>query len=117
MQGYGAELGKEHSYLVAPRSTKMGVTRHGSLLFLRPKVLDFNRQVFEEACNTFHYQYSGNVAPKHLVAPTFHPVYYRTDRWAIEGTTLVRMHKRARKTLFTPEATKDRPAAVTDLAG
>ena len=31
----------------------------------------FGLQQIEEVCNTFHGQYSGNVAPKHLVAPTF----------------------------------------------
>ena len=84
----------------------MGVARHGSLLFLRPKGVDF-----EGVCNTFHGLRESSSKP--LGCSHFSSCH----RWVSEGNTLATIHKRARKTLFTPEGTKDRPAAATELAG
>ena len=103
-QGYGAELGKEHSYLVAPGGTRMGVARHGSLLFLRHTVVGFNKQVFEEGVEHFSRPVLWKGSSKPLGCPNF------------STCPLPREHF-TRKTLFAPEGTKDRPVAVTDLAG
>ena len=40
-------------------------------------------------------------APPGLIATNFlTPVYYHADRWVLKGNTLIRLHPRARKTLF-----------------
>ena len=46
---------------------------------------------------------------------TFH---YHADRWEFDPNThtLTRLHKRNRKSLFTPQGTKDMPFEEKDLA-
>ena len=91
----------------------MPITRHGSLLFLRPTLAPFNKEEFEVVCNTFHTQSAQGT----IVALVFRPlVQYHVDKWELSGNTLSRIHKRARATCFSPEGTKDRPAELKDLA-
>ena len=64
-------------------------------------------------CNTFHTQSAQGT----IVAPVFRPlVQYHVDKWELSGSTLTRIHKRARATFFSPEGTKDRPVDLKDLA-
>ena len=92
---------------------KVPITRHGSLLFLRPTLAPFDKEEFEVVCNTFHTQSAQGT----IVAPVFRPlVQYHVDKWELSGNTLTRIHKRARATFFSPEGTKDRPVDLKDLA-
>ena len=55
------------------------------------------------------------------VAPTFTPTFkpvvqYHIDKWELSGTTLTRIHKRARASFFSPEGTKDRPVDLKGLS-
>ena len=44
------------------------------------------------------------------------PPIYRNDKWELEWNTLVRYHKRPRRTLFSPRGTRDRPLELDELA-
>ena len=91
----------------------MPITRHGSLLFLRPALALVNKEEFEVACNTFH----NSSAQGTIVASVLRPlVQYHVDKWELSGNTLTRIHKRARATFFSREGTKDRPVDLKDLA-
>ena len=80
-----------------------------------PQLDKFDEFSFAPLCNDFHAQLSAP-APPGLIAPTFNPVYYHADRWVLKGNTLIRLHPRARKTLFVPTGTKDRPLDIDTLA-
>ena len=111
--GFEVKLTAESQTLSTPEGQCVPVIKHGSLLFLRPTMLPFEREEFESVCNFFHEAHSHGT----LVAPTFHtPVYYHTDTWELSGNTLTRIHKRTRATFFSPEGTKDRPVELSDLA-
>ena len=111
--GFEVKLTAESQTLSTPEGQCVPVIKHGSLLFLRPTMLPFERNEFESVCNFFHETGSRGT----LVAPTFHtPVYYHTDTWELSGNTLTRIHKRTRATFFSPEGTKDRPVELSDLA-
>ena len=104
---------KKPNTLETPDGHKVPITRHGSLLFLRPTLAPFNKEEFEVVCNTFHTQSAQGT----IVAPVFRPlVQYHVDKWELSGNTLTRIHKRARATFFSPEGTKDRPVDLKDLA-
>ena len=97
---------KKQNTLDAPDGHKVPITRHGSLLFLRPTLAPFNKEEFEVVCNTFHSQSAQGT----IVAPVFRPlVQYHVDTWELSGSTLTRIHKRARATFFSPEGTKIPP--------
>ena len=80
---------KKPNTLETPDGHKVPITRHGSLLFLRPTLAPFNKEEFEVACNTFHTQSSQGT----IVAPVFRPLVQ-----------------------YSPEGTKDRPVDLKDLA-
>ena len=104
---------KKPNTLETPDGHKVPITRHGSLLFLRPALAPFDKEEFEVVCNTFHTQSAQGT----IVAPVFRPlVQYHVDKWELSGNTLTRIHKRARATFFSPEGTKDRPVDLKDLA-
>ena len=104
---------KKPNTLETPDGHKVPITRHGSLLFLRPNLAPFDKEEFEVVCNTFHTQSAQGT----IVAPVFRPlVQYHVDKWELSGNTLTRIHKRARATFFSPEGTKDRPVDLKDLA-
>ena len=64
--------------------------------------------------NEFHTQFNARVPPGLLV--TFNPVCYHADRRVLKDNILIRLHPRARKTLFVPHGTQDRPVPVEGLA-
>ena len=77
----------------------MPITRHGSLLFLRPTLAPVDKDEFEIVCNTFHNTSTQGT----LVAPTFRPLVQKhVDKWELSGNTLTRIHNRARATFFSP---------------
>ena len=121
LQGYKVELEKDNSMMKAPHGQEMKVTRHGSLLFLCPSVCDFNPQRFTDVCNHFHSYFQDEKSRDEVVVaplqPGFKaPVYYHADKWELQENFLVRVHKRARKTFFSPHGTQDRPLKLEDLA-
>ena len=86
---------KNPNTLSTPDGHKVPITRHGSLLFLRPTLAPFNKEEFEVVCNTFH----SMSAQGTLVAPTFAPTFkrvvqYHIDKWELSGNTLTRIPKR-----------------------
>ena len=112
-QGYSVTLsGVEHT-LSSPDGGRIPVERHGSLLFLRPTLVPFDKEEFVHVCNVFH---SNGGSQGTLIAPASAPFYYHTDRWELSGNILTRIHKRSRATFFAPDGTKDRPVALDDLA-
>ena len=111
-QGFEVSMKKESQTLSTPDGKQVPILRHGSLLFLRPSVAPFDKDEFVEVCDMFH----GLSSQGTLIAPTFTPMYYHTDRWELSGNTLTRIHKRARATFFSPEGTKDRPVELDRLA-
>ena len=109
LQGYKVSMeSPDACMLKIPDGREARIVRHGSLLFLCPQLDKFDEFSFAPLCNDFHAQFSAP-APPGLIAPTFNPVYYHADRWVVKGNTLIRLHPRARKTLFVPTGTKDRP--------
>ena len=86
-QGYQAHLTSlETMTLETPNGSSVPILRHGSLLFLKPEFAPFDVHEFEQACESFHEGSSQGG----LLAPTFNPVYYNTDKWELSGNTLVR---------------------------
>ena len=116
LQGYKVSMeSPDACMLKIPDGREARIVRHGSLLFLCPQLDKFDEFSFAPLCNDFHAQFSAP-APPGLIAPTFNPVYYHADRWVLKGHTLIRLHPRARKTLFVPTGTKDRPLDIDTLA-
>ena len=116
LQGYKVSMeSPDACMLEIPDGREARIVRHGSLLFLCPQLDKFDEFSFAPLCNDFHAQFSAP-APPGLIAPTFNPVYYHADRWVLKGNTLIRLHPRARKTLFVPTGTKDRPLDIDTLA-
>ena len=75
---------QKHNTLETPDGHKVPITRHGSLLFLRPTLAPFNKDEFEVVCNTFHSQQcarylSGPNSFAHL------DLLSRTDKWELSG--------------------------------
>ena len=116
LQGYKVSMeSPDACMLKIPDGREARIARHGSLLFLCPQLDKFDEFSFAPLCNDFHAQFSAP-APPGLIAPTFNPVYYHADRWVLIGNTLIPLHPRARKTLFVPTGTKDRPLDIDTLA-
>ena len=68
---------KKPNTLETPDGHKVPITRHGSLLFLRPTLAPFNKEEFEVVCNAFHTQSAQGT----IVAPVFRPlVQYHVDK-------------------------------------
>ena len=112
-QGFEVSLGKE-LHLKTPEGSNLELHRCGSLLFMCPRILNFEKSDYEFVSQVFHEQFRPD---SNLVAPTsFKPVYYHADRWQFDSArnTLVRHHKS--KALFTPEGTSDRPVTLEQLA-
>ena len=85
---------KKPNTLETPDGLKVPITRHGSLLFLRPTLAPFNKEEFEVACNTFHTQSAQGT----IVAPVFRPVVqYHIDKWELSGFD---PHTQKRKSYF-----------------
>ena len=65
-QGFQVSMTKESQVLSTPEGRQVPILRHGSLLFLRPSVADFDQKEFVEVCNLFHESSSQGT----LIAPT-----------------------------------------------
>ena len=121
LQGYKVEVEKDNSMMKAPHGQEMKVARHGSLLFLCPSVCDFDPQRFTDVCNHCHPYFQDEKSRNDVVVaplqPGFKaPVYYHADKCDLQENFVVRIHKRARKTFFSPHGTQDRPLKLEDLA-
>ena len=74
-QGYSVQLSSEDHALVNPEGCRIPVERHGSLFFLRPTLLPFNKPEFEQMCNLLKDPSTSGT----LVAHTA-PQYSHTDK-------------------------------------
>ena len=89
-------------------------------LFICPLVKPFNPEALADVCEHLFSYYSQGGKDNFVVAPlpgSFKvPLIYHHDKWELEGNTLVRYHKRPRRTLFSPHGTRDRPVELDELA-
>ena len=80
----------------------------------------FNPEALADVCEHLFSYYSQGGKDNFVVAPlpgSFKvPLIYHHDKWELEGNTLVRYHKRPRRTLFSPHGTRDRPVELDELA-
>ena len=117
LQGFRVALdGPDSLGLFMPNGKVVSIHRKGSLLFLGPNILPFDKPRFEEVCQEFHSKFGSDSSG--TIAPTFKPTIYHNDSWELDPqrAVLIRHHKRARRALFTPGGTKDRPIPVEDVA-
>ena len=117
LQGYKVNMNSPDTCaLTTPDGQEARIVRHKSwftFVSLSPRD-SFNEYDFAPLCNEFHAQFNSETPPGFMAA--FKPVYYHADRWILKVNMLIRLHPRARKTLFVPNGTKDRPIPVGDLA-
>ena len=117
-QGCKVTLNSEGSRFEGLSGESMPVVRYDSLL-LCPKLDSFDPSEYSDFSTSFHAQFAVRPPPG-LVAPTFKKTFqHHADYWELDSAnhTLIRLHKRPRATLFSPEGTQDRPVELKDLAG
>ena len=119
--------------LLTPQRASVDITRHGTLLYLTPEIVPYHtdmkevEQELDQYMNTLDIDMSkvpelptGVDAVEQLKAliNALKPTYYHTDVWQLDeaNCTLTRVHKRARRALFTPERS-DCPDPMERLNG
>ena len=98
--GFDVNLSSQkHNTLETPDGHKVPITRHGSLLFLRPTLAPFNKEEFETVCNTFNSQSAQGT----IVAPVFRPlIQCHVDKWELSGHTLTTHTQKSESYFFFP---------------
>jgi hypothetical protein len=109
-QGYVTHLEKKEMTLTAPTGEVIDIHCTGPTFYLEPTVLDYVENHFVHVCTAMKVQLAA------VTLDSKKQVFYHADRWKLDGQTLVRLHKRPRKTLFVPTGTKDMPVTVEELA-
>jgi hypothetical protein len=111
LQGYKVNMDPPDTCtLRTPDGQEARVVRHGSLLFACLELEPFNKYDFAPLCNEFHAQFNSEVPPGLMAA--FNQMYFHADRGVLKDNMLIQLHPRARKTLFAPNGTQDRPVPV-----
>ena len=119
LQDFCTALTKESMKLLAPQRDSADITRHGTLLYLKPDIVPFhpNMKIVEEQLD--QYMSTLDIMSKVPELPigvdaveqlkalinAVKPTYYHTDVWQLDEVhhTLTRIHKRPRLAFFTPE--------------
>ena len=133
LQDFCTVLSKDSMKLLTPQRASVDITRHGTLLYLTPEIVPYHtdmkevEQELDQYMNTLDIDMSkvpelptGVDAVEQLKAliNALKPTYYHTDVWQLDeaNCTLTRVHKRARRALFTPERS-DCPVPMERLNG
>ena len=113
-------LGRDFSTMTSSVGQCMNIHQHGSLLFVCPTLKEFDPEMFGQACKYFHAHYALGGKDDIRIAPApgnfKKPILYHINKWELQGNTLIRHHKRPKKTYSSPTGTSDRPVELSDLA-
>ena len=133
LQDFCTVLTKDSMKLLTPQRTSVDTTRHGTLLYLTPDIVPYHpdmkivEEELDQHMSTLDIDMTkvpelptGVDAVEHLksLINTLKSTRYHTDVWQLDEAnhTLTRVHKRPRRTFFTPESS-DCPVPCDRLNG
>ena len=133
LQDFCTVLTKDSMKLLTPQRTSVDITRHGTLLYLTPDIVPYHpdmkivEEELDQHMNTLDVDMTkvperptGVDAVEQLksLIDTLKSTCYHTDVWQLDeaNNILTRVHKRPRRTFFTPESS-DCPVPLDRLNG